>query len=192
VAIFLGRRLPIASSDQPEDRPGTYGPPIWSCSGWGLPSRPVTRPLVRSYRTISPLPGAARASRGCYPSEAQCRSPGRCGFCGTFRRVAPPGCYPAPCPVELGLSSPPACTEGAATRPTGDVILAPERRVFKVRSPGTPKTASPRRPGPDRDGAEGLRNRSLFRPLEGLTTPKKEVRYQQSATSYVFLVIIVL
>ena len=29
---------------------------IWSCSERGLPSRPVTRPLVRSYRTISPLP----------------------------------------------------------------------------------------------------------------------------------------
>ena len=26
-------------------------------------------------------------------------------FCATFRRVAPPGCYPAPCPSELGLSS---------------------------------------------------------------------------------------
>jgi hypothetical protein len=26
-------------------------------------------------------------------------------FCGTVHRVAPPGCYPAPCSVELGLSS---------------------------------------------------------------------------------------
>jgi len=26
-------------------------------------------------------------------------------FCGTFRRVTPPGCYPAPSSVELGLSS---------------------------------------------------------------------------------------
>ena len=31
-------------------------PPIWSCSGWGLPSRTVTRSLVRSYRTVSALP----------------------------------------------------------------------------------------------------------------------------------------
>jgi hypothetical protein len=68
VAICLGRRLPTASSDQPEDRPGTFGPPIWSCSGWGLPSRPVTRPLVRSYRTISPLLGAA------HPPEADVQS----------------------------------------------------------------------------------------------------------------------
>ena len=30
--------------------------PIWSCSGWGLPCRSVTRGAVRSYRTVSPLP----------------------------------------------------------------------------------------------------------------------------------------
>ena len=62
---------------------------MWSCSGCGLPSRPVTWPLVSSYLTISPLLLIQRAV---------------C-FCGTFRRVTPPGRYPAPCPVELGLSS---------------------------------------------------------------------------------------
>jgi hypothetical protein len=31
-------------------------PPIWSCSARGLPGRPVTRPPVGSYPTISPLP----------------------------------------------------------------------------------------------------------------------------------------
>lgn len=41
--------------------PGGFGgqrhlPPIQSCSGWGLPSGQVTRPLVRSYRTVAPLP----------------------------------------------------------------------------------------------------------------------------------------
>ena len=40
-------------------------------------------------------------------------------FCGTFRRVAPPGSYPAPCPVELGRSSPRRVGE----RPPG--LLAP-------------------------------------------------------------------
>jgi len=29
----------------------------------------------------------------------------RSALCCTFRRVTPPGCYPAPCPVESGLSS---------------------------------------------------------------------------------------
>ena len=39
--------------------------PIRPCSGWGLPSRPVTRPLVRSYRTVSPLPPRLRGAAVC-------------------------------------------------------------------------------------------------------------------------------
>ncbi len=35
-----------------------HSAPIWHCSGWGLAGRPVARPPVRSYRTISPLPVA--------------------------------------------------------------------------------------------------------------------------------------
>jgi len=34
-------------------------PSIWPCTGWGLPGRPVTRPPVSSYLTISPLPAPA-------------------------------------------------------------------------------------------------------------------------------------
>jgi len=33
-------------------------------------------------------------------------APAVCFSVALFRRVAPPGCYPAPCPVEPGLSSP--------------------------------------------------------------------------------------
>ena len=44
-------------------RPGTsHRLSIWSCSRRGLLSRPVTRPLVRSYRTISPLPPSSAAT----------------------------------------------------------------------------------------------------------------------------------
>ena len=68
-------------------------PLIWSCSKWGLPSQPVSWLLVSSYLTISPLPA---------PNSG----PLAVCFCGTFRRVSPPGYYPAPCSVELGLSSP--------------------------------------------------------------------------------------
>jgi len=61
--IHLGLQSPEGSSSLP----GNYGGPppapqaapcfpIWPCSVWGLPSRPVTGPLVRSYRTLSPLP----------------------------------------------------------------------------------------------------------------------------------------
>jgi len=45
---------------------------------------------VRSYRTFSPLPHIAVR---------------RFVFCGTFRRLAPPRRYLAPCPAEPGLSS---------------------------------------------------------------------------------------
>ena len=38
--------------------------------------------------------------------SANHRARWRSVLCGTFHRVAPPGYYPAFCPVELGLSSP--------------------------------------------------------------------------------------
>ncbi len=38
--------------------------PVWRCTGWGLPSRRVTAPLVRSYRTFSPLPATADGRLG--------------------------------------------------------------------------------------------------------------------------------
>ena len=39
-----------------ERRGPRHGSSIRNCSRWGLASRPVARPLVRSYRTFSPLP----------------------------------------------------------------------------------------------------------------------------------------
>jgi hypothetical protein len=41
----------------------------------------------------------------------------RCHFCGTFLRVTPTGRYPASCPLEPGLSSPPLL--GEMERPPG-------------------------------------------------------------------------
>lgn len=60
-----------------------------SCSGRGLPGRPVTRPPVGSYPTISPSPSPVTAVY----------------FCGTLPEVSLAGCCPAPCSSELGLSS---------------------------------------------------------------------------------------
>ena len=42
-------------------------------------------------------------------------------FCCTFRRLTPPRCYLAPCPVEPGLSSP--SRDGAIVWPTSQSIL---------------------------------------------------------------------
>jgi len=52
------------------------------------PSRPVTRPLVRSYRTFPPLPTS-----------------GGLNFYSTVPEVTLAGRYPAHCPMEPGLSS---------------------------------------------------------------------------------------
>jgi hypothetical protein len=68
------------------------------------------RALVRSYRTVSPLPVRGRSG-----DRSRHR---RSVLCGTFLRVAPTGCYPAPCPVESGRSSD-RCAKAPGTRPPG-------------------------------------------------------------------------
>jgi hypothetical protein len=96
-AIHLGRGSLPASSSLPGSRADrTCGSlrllPYLALLrvGFSVP-RTVTRRAVRSYRTFSPLP-ALLALR-------------RYVFCGTFRGLAPPRRYLAPCPVEPGLSS---------------------------------------------------------------------------------------
>jgi hypothetical protein len=75
-------------------------PPIWSCTGWGLPSFPghpgnwcaLTAPFHPYSR--SGLPEGTRQWE-------------RYTFCCTFLRVAATPCYGAPCPAVFGLSSRP-------------------------------------------------------------------------------------
>lgn len=109
--ISLGRRSPAGSCSLP----GTVGRaalpprremvPAWPCSGRGLPGRRITAAPVVSYTTLSPLLLRSGAS------AKRCISVARSG---ALRR---PGGYPAPCPMERGLSSTPA--RGAAiARPT--------------------------------------------------------------------------
>jgi len=58
VVIHLGQILLSASSGLTRKKGGQpYIFPIWPCSRCGLPSQPVTRLLVSSYLTFSPLPG---------------------------------------------------------------------------------------------------------------------------------------
>lgn len=86
---------------------------------------PSPGPLVGSYPTFSPLP--AGTASGNVPA-------GGFPFCGTFRRVAPPGRYPAPCPVESGLSS----SRKSCPRPPGQLpphtIIESRRREVNARS----------------------------------------------------------
>ena len=105
------RRNVTAALKQPTRR--HRGPrhclPIWSCSRWGLPCRSVAGLAVRSYRTISPLPASCPSFDEAWSVTGLASDP-RPGplavsFCCTFRRLAPPRRYLAPCPVEPGLSS---------------------------------------------------------------------------------------
>src|SRR3990172_4042983 len=104
VTINLGPRLLGASSGQP----GSLG------------RAPLALPYLALLRAGFSRPAAHTATGGLLPHHFTLILPdGRtvC-FCATFRRVAPPGCYPARCPVELGPSSP-ASRTGAVTRPAG-------------------------------------------------------------------------
>jgi hypothetical protein len=69
----------------------------------------VATGAVRSYRTVSPLPSAALAAAARPDDADQSRRErlrlGRFALCCTFRGLAPPRRYLAPCPVEPGLSS---------------------------------------------------------------------------------------
>jgi hypothetical protein len=91
-AIHLRCASPRTCSDLPGSSCGrtvTLPYSVLLRVGFTLPQG-VTTCAVRSYRTFSPLP------------DPKAR---RYVFCGTFRRLAPPRCYLAPCPKEPGLSS---------------------------------------------------------------------------------------
>ena len=69
--IYLGALLPVCSSDLPERVTGSHvRAPIRSCSRWGLPSQPVSRLLVRSYRTVASLPDPFARPSAVYISVA--------------------------------------------------------------------------------------------------------------------------
>ena len=74
MVIYLESQLPGISSDLPENEAGhSIHSPIRSCTRWGLPSRQVTLPLVRSYRTVSSLP--LRTEAVCFLWHYSLRSP---------------------------------------------------------------------------------------------------------------------
>ena len=137
MTIHLGRPLPDASSNQPGRRPGNglsgqapEMPPLFGLAPGGVcRAASVTVRAVRSYRTLSPLPGPKAR---------------RFAFCGTFPGVAPAGRYPAPCfrgartflcpsfrkrraavirpsdPMEMSLNHP--CVKALARRSAGPGI----------------------------------------------------------------------
>lgn len=93
VIIYLGPLLP-AGLKRPtigKRRAAALHVPSWSCSRWGLQGRTVASTPVSSYLAFPPLP---RRTEAVY-------------LCCTILGVASTGGYPAPCSMELGLSSQP-------------------------------------------------------------------------------------
>src|SRR5260370_22726593 len=121
MVIYLACRLPGRSSGLTERHSGPDQPCslIWPCSQWGLPSQPVTRLLVRSYRTVSPLPwrGVRGEGRGASlphpPSLVPRPPPWRFAFFFTFPIPPPPapartvGVYHPPSLWSPGFPFPP-------------------------------------------------------------------------------------
>ena len=97
VTIHLGRRLPDGSCGLPGGR--THGRAVLPL--FGLAPGGVCRAT-----RVTPGAGALlphRFTLTCAPARS--RRHRRSALCCTFLRVAPTGCYPAPCPVESGRSS---------------------------------------------------------------------------------------
>jgi len=92
VAIYLALLLPSGSSDQPGEQAGHLISLYLVLLRMGF-TQPTGHPAAGEL-----LPHHFTLARTGNRPLAVC-------FCGTFRRVTPPGRYPASCPVELGLSS---------------------------------------------------------------------------------------
>src|SRR5690606_7280599 len=90
-------------------------PPLFGLAPGGVcRAVSVTGGAVRSYRTLSPLPGVGRRSD---------RPLRRSAFCGTFPGVAPAGRYPAPCFRGARTFLPPTDFSIAGGRPSGRLTL---------------------------------------------------------------------
>jgi hypothetical protein len=110
VTVYLKR--PTREPCGPHVAADAACPPIWSCSGWGLPCHHCYQrrgALLPHHFTLTGPEGLRRYI-----------------FCGTIRRLAPPRSYLAPCPVEPGLSSPPHnMEERPFSRLPADTLLPP-------------------------------------------------------------------
>jgi len=117
--------------------------PIWPCSGWGLPCPAALAPqAVGSYPTVSPLPRTWSARLGRLDGSLRLRQPSRLAahavrrfvFCCTFRRLAPPRRYLAPCSMEPGLSSARSSRDAVVLTDSATAIVAPKPRAANGRS----------------------------------------------------------
>lgn len=114
--IYLDAPLPVRSCDLPAGIGRTAHLLLGLAPDEVCHAVAVTVDAVGSYPTISPLPIA-----------------GRYIFCGTLYSLTAPGCYPASCSVEPGLSSgkrmrSPAIVRSALLGLKGNLRTRPYRR----------------------------------------------------------------
>lgn len=111
--------------------------PAWPCSRWGMPGR---RHCCRRRWSLKPPFHPCQPVEGPRGSQRNPRPAGGC-FLWPYPRVAPSGCYPAPCSAERGLSSdsaePPAITQSAHPRL---IIIAPNGPVNHLLAPAPEPT----------------------------------------------------
>ena len=126
--IPLGRALLRGSSDLPGGQahrasalaPKRHFLPIWSCSVWGLPcprhcwSGGALLPHL--FTLTPPFMSPVASASGDKNSGAVCFL---WHFPSASLSEAPPGRYPAHCPVEFGLSSPVPAQPGQVQRSRG-------------------------------------------------------------------------
>ena len=89
---------------------------VWQPTRWLRTDRPQTPPYLVLLRAGFCLPSVLPQTRCALtaPFHPYLGYPRRYIFCATIRQVTLPGRYPAHCPSELGLSSPPATSRSPA------------------------------------------------------------------------------
>ena len=122
--IHLGSASPQTSSDLPESSAGHANGFLFGLAPGGVYHRRGLLPATRCALTAPFHP---------YRHPKALR---RFTFCCTFRRLAPPRRYLAPCPAEPGLSSP-GKTGGDCLASSGETILQPAAAGKKNREPVT-------------------------------------------------------
>lgn len=125
-AIPLGRASPRASSGLPGCSAGHTCAPLF-----GLAPGGVYRAAACYHPRGALLP---------HPFTLTCALAGhrRSALCGTFRRLAPPRHYLAPCPVEPGLSSTARGRSGCLADSMGQCTVDPHRSKDRAQRPGAP------------------------------------------------------
>ena len=155
--LFRHPPIPFGSKNDEDDHSSSPG----IADGIQQPTRkpqagrPGTLPylvLLRVGFCVPRLLPAARCAltapfHPCHAGARGARDSRRYVFCSTFRRVAPPGNYPAHCPVEFGLSSPAGASSCPRTRrlPMAAVIRSTATLYYRTR-PSVARTASRRFP----------------------------------------------